>query len=190
MANFILASGSESRLRLLKQIYCTPDEVVLANIDETPLRREKPEIYVKRMAKSKAEGVAREYKNKNILAADSIIVANRQIIQKPRNSEETEIFLNLYSGKNIKSLTAVYLIKQDGSHSEKLVETKLKFKHFNQRDISDCKKYNHAENRAGGINIEGFIECMIKSIHGSYSNIVGLPLYEVRNMLISANILV
>ncbi len=141
------------------------------------------------VTKAKAIKVAESYKNENILAADSIVVLNRQIIQKPYNIEETRNFLKKYSNKNVKALTAVCFIKKDGTIIIKLVETKMKFKSLNDRDINDSIKYSKNLNCAGGISIENFSECLIKKINGSYSNIIGLPLYEVRNILISCGVL-
>ena len=144
-----------------------------------------------RVAREKVEFVAKYHKNENILSADSIVSVNNRIIQKPKDVEDVKSFLKLYSGKNIKLYTAVYLIKKDGSISKKLVLTKAKFKHLNQRDLEDVlKEKNNAINYscAGGLSVEGYIECFIKRIDGSYSNIIGLPLYDVRNMLISAGI--
>ncbi len=187
--DFILASQSKFRLQLLEKIYCVPKKIVPADIDESPLKKEKPEDYVKRIAKSKAMKVAENYKNENILAADSIVALNRQIIQKPHDVEETKTFLKKYSNKNIRALTGVCFIKKDGALILKLVETKIKFKSLNDRDINDSIKYSKNLSCAGGISIENFSECLIKKINGSYSNIVGLPLYEVRNILISCGVL-
>lgn len=187
--DFILASGSKSRLELLKKISCVPKNVVPADIDETPLKKEKPEDYVKRIAKLKALGVAEKYNEENILAADSIVVINRQIIQKPKDVKEIKNFLKKYSNRNVKVLTSVCFIKKDGTITQKVVLTKLKFKSLNPRDIDDCINHSLNLNCAGGISIEGFCECLVKSINGSYSNIIGLPLYETRNILISAGVL-
>lgn len=191
IADFILASGSKVRLKLLKQIGIAPKNICPADIDETPLKKEKPEDYVQRMAKNKAEKIAEQYKNENILSADSIVVVRNKIIQKPKDKEDIIDFLNMYSGKNIKCYTAVYLIRKDNIISKKLILTKIKFKHLNKRDIDDVlsREENISYSSAGGLMLEGFTECLVKSIHGSYSNILGLPLYDIRNMFISANIL-
>lgn len=190
MLDFILASGSQSRLELLKSVDCEPKKVYPANIDEAPLKKEKPENYVKRISLNKALYVKSVFKDDNILSADSIIVAKNRIIQKPKNIDELKYFLTLYSGKNIKCYTSVSFIKKDNTVINKLVLTKIKFKVFNNRDINDIlNEKNISLNTAGGIKIEGFCECLVKRINGSYSNIKGLPLYEARNILISHGIL-
>ncbi|MBO4956558.1 MAG: septum formation protein Maf [Rickettsiales bacterium] len=191
MLDFILASGSQVRLKLLRQIGVEPKAIKPADIDETPLKKEKPIDYVQRMAKMKAEAIAGDNQNENVLSADSIVVVRNRIIQKPKDKKEIELFLNMYSGKNVKCYSAVYFIKKNGSVSKKLVLTKIKFKHLTSKDINDVlsDEKNLAYSSAGGLLLEGFTECLIKSINGSYSNILGLPLYDVRNMLISAGVL-
>lgn len=186
MLDFILASGSESRINLLKNINYEPRMIYPANIDETPFKKEKPEDYVKRMSSSKALFVKNIFKEDNVLAADSIVVAKNKIIQKPKDIEELKYFLKLYSGKNIKCYTSISFIKKNNDAVNKLVLTKVKFKVFNNRDIEEIlDDRNISMNTAGGIRVEGFCECLIKRIDGSYSNIRGLPLYETRNILIS-----
>lgn len=187
--DFILASQSESRLNLLKKINCIPKSVIPADIDETPLKKEKPEDYVKRISRNKASKVFRDNPGENILAADSIAVLGRKIMQKPKNIDEMKTFLRSYSNKNVLAITSLCFIKKDGTLIQKIVKTKMKFKSLNQRDIDDCIKFAQAFNCAGGIRTEGFSESLIKSINGSFSNIVGLPLYETRNILISCGVL-
>ena len=191
MLDFILASGSQSRLKLLRQIGAEPKSIKPADIDETPLKKEKPIDYVQRIAKLKAETIAINNPNENILSGDSIVVVNNKIIQKPKNKQDIELFLKMYSGKNIKCYSAVYFIKKNGSISKKLVLTKIKFKHLSQKDINDIlnNEENLAYSSAGGLVLEGLTEALIKSINGSYSNILGLPLYDVRNMFVSAGIM-
>lgn len=191
MLDFILASGSQSRLKLLRQMGAEPKSIKPADIDETPLKKEKPIDYVQRIAKLKAETIAINNPNENILSGDSIVVVNNRIIQKPKNKQDIELFLKMYSGKNIKCYSAVYFIKKNGSISKKLVLTKIKFKHLSQKDINDIlnNEENLAYSSAGGLVLEGLTEALIKSINGSYSNILGLPLYDVRNMFVSAGIM-
>lgn len=189
MVDFILASGSEIRLRLLSLINCKPKDICPADIDETPYRKEKPTDYVARMSKTKAKVIKEKFPNDNILAADSIVVVRNKIIQKPKDIEELKYFLSLYSGRNVKCYTSVTFIRKDGKDINRLVLTKLKFKVFNGRDVADIlKEENISMNTAGGIRIEGFCQALVKSINGSYSNICGLPLYEVRNILISSGV--
>lgn len=188
MVQFVLGSGSKSRLELLKQINFQPDVISPADIDETPNKKEKPLDYVKRMAETKAETINQKYFGSVILCADTIVSYQSRIIQKPKDKEELINFLNFYSSKNIKLITAIYMITADGKRAKKTVETTLKFKHLSKSDIDEYIKDNNALWSAGGIIIEGLMESFIIRIIGSYSNIRGLPLYETRNMLISAGV--
>ena len=188
MVQFVLGSGSKSRLELLKQINFQPDVIFPADIDETPNKKEKPLDYVKRMAETKAETINQKYFGSVILCADTIVSYQSRIIQKPKDKEELINFLNFYSSKNIKLITAIYMITADGKRAKKTVETTLKFKHLSKSDIDEYIKDNNALWSAGGIIIEGLMESFIIRIIGSYSNIRGLPLYETRNMLISAGV--
>lgn len=188
MVQFVLGSGSPSRLQLLKQINFQPDIICPADIDETPLKKEKPIDYVKRMAETKAEVVNQKHFGSVILSADTIVNYQSRIIQKPRSNEEIEELLKFYSSKNIKLITAIYMITSDGKRAKKTVETTLKFKHLNQLDIDEYIKGGYGLNKAGGIMVESMMDSFIIRIIGSYSNVMGLPLYETRNMLISAGI--
>ncbi len=187
-AKFVLGSSSPSRLQLLKQINFQPDIVFPADIDETPLKKEKPIDYVKRMAETKAETVNQKYFGNVILSADTIVNYQSRIIQKPKNNEEIAELLNFYSSKNIKLITAIYMITADAKRAKKTVETTIKFKHLSKFDIDEYINGGYGLNKAGGIMIESIMDAFVIRIIGSYSNIMGLPLYETRNMLISAGI--
>lgn len=188
MAKFILGSGSPSRLQLLQQINLKPDIIAPADIDENPLKKENPIDYVKRMAKSKAEAIHAKYFGDVILTADTILNYQSRIIQKPQNNEEIRTLLEFYSSKNIKVITSVYMITSDNKRSQKTIETTMKFKHLSKLDIDEYVAGEYGLCKAGGVAIETMMDAFIIRIIGSYSNIMGLPLYETRNMLISAGI--
>ena len=188
MVKFVLASSSSVRLKLLKQINFEPDVIAPADIDETPLKKEKPVDYLKRMAFNKAESIHQKYFGNVILAADTIINYQSRIIQKPKNDDEIRELLNFYSSKNIKVITCVYMITDDNKRSQKVVETTIKFKHLSKLDIDQYIAGQYGIGKAGGVMIESLMESFVIRIIGSYSNIMGLPLYETRNMLISAGI--
>lgn len=188
MAQFVLASGSPIRLQLLKQINFEPDVISPADIDETPKKKENPVDYVKRMAETKAEAVNEKYFGNVILAADTIMNYQSRIIQKPKDNGEIAELLKFYSSKNIKVITSVYMITADAKRAKKTVETTIKFKNMNQWDIDEYIQGGYGLGKAGGVAIESLLEAFTIRIVGSYSNILGLPLYNVRNMLISAGI--
>jgi septum formation protein len=187
--DFILASGSTVRLELLKQVSFFPHLIISPDIDETPLKREKPRDYVLRVSKTKAERVRETYPNDNILAADTIIVVLNRIVQKLEDEEKVRRYFKLYSGRNIKALSGICFINKAGIITQKTCETKIKFKCLGKKDLDDLVKYGDIFGCSGGIRMEGFCEGLVKSIKGSYSNIVGLPLYDVRNILISNGVI-
>lgn len=185
---FVLGSSSPSRLALLKQANFIPDKVEGADIDETPLKREKPLDYVKRIAESKAEHLHKKYFGSVILCADTIGVTRSKIHQKAHTCEEVIENLKELSGKSTKVVTAVCLITSDHKKIRKLAETKLKIKHLSDNDIDEYVKSGCGLNVAGGIKMEAMFESFVIKISGNYSNILGLPLYDVRNILISAGV--
>lgn len=188
MFKFILGSGSQVRLKLLKDINFQPDIIEPADIDETPFKKEKPIDYVKRIAKSKAYALHSKYFGNVILCADTIASTESRIIQKPKDDNEIREMLKFYSNRKIKTITSVFMITADNKEVQKTVETKIKFKHLSQRDIEEYVDGGYGRGKAGGLAIESLADSFVIKIIGSYSNIMGLPLYETRNMLISAGV--
>ncbi|MDR2760749.1 MAG: Maf family nucleotide pyrophosphatase [Rickettsiales bacterium] len=183
--DFILASGSPLRLKLLEQISFFPRLSVSPDVDETPFKREKPRNYVLRVSRSKAEKIREAYPGDNILASDTIAVVLNRIVQKLESEEKVRDYFKLYSGRNIRALSGVCFINKAGTVFQKVCETKIKFKCLGKKDLDDLIKYGDIFGCSGGIRMEGFCEGLVKSVNGSYSNILGLPLCEVRNILIS-----
>ncbi|MDR0571287.1 MAG: Maf family protein [Rickettsiales bacterium] len=189
MSDFILASSSITRLELLKKACFVPKHIASPDVDETPLKKEKPTEYLSRIPKAKAEKVMETFLGENILAADSIVSLRGRVVQKLKSEEDIVFYYkHLYSGRRIRALTGVYFINKTGKTSSKIVESIIKFKHLSEDDINTILKHKETLLRcAGGISIE-LLECITIGIIGSYSNIRGLPLYEVRNMLLSNGI--
>lgn len=185
MNKLILGSASKSRLELLKKIGFIPDIIFPANINETPLKNEKPENYVKRISTTKCEKVLEIYREGCVLTADTTATRNRKILQKAHNNEELLNFLKFFSGKSCRILTAISIGKNGKLITSKIISTKIKFKNFTDFDIKQYLNFGNGLNKAGGICIEGLMDSFVLEIHGSYSNICGLPLYETRNLLLS-----
>lgn len=185
--NFILASGSPQRKQLLEQVSLSPKKFEPADIDETPLKFEKPSAYVKRMAKEKCLHVAQKYPGEIVLACDTVVVCGQKIIQKAKNDAEQECIMKMLSGKTHRVLSAVSVIDAKGRLSLKLNTTKILMKSLTEKEISDYIK-THEWVGCSGYKIEGCLAAFVRKIIGSYSGVVGLPLYETRNMLISAGI--
>lgn len=185
--DFILASGSPQRRRLLGQIGWEPKKFVSAEIDESPLKHERPLPYVRRMALEKAKKVAAEYPGENVLAADTIVTAGLRIIRKSDTPQEQEAVMRLLSGRNHKVTSAVCLIDKNGRVSERCVTTRIAMKRLSEEEIAE---YIAGGEWVGvcGYKIEGMLAGYVRRITGSYSGVVGLPLYETRNLLIGAGI--
>lgn len=185
--DFILASGSPQRRRLLEQIGYIPKEIHPADIDEHVISGETSLRYINRIAREKAIAVANLYPNENILSADTIIVANKKIIQKSANAEAQTAAMKLLSGRTHRVITSVCLIRKDGKISQKTITTKIVMKHLTENEIND---YIASEEWVGvaGYKIEGMLAGFVKKIIGSYTGVIGLPLYETKNMLNGAGI--
>lgn len=185
--DFILASQSPQRKALLNQIGFEPAKIEPADIDETPYDKEKPSQYVKRMAKEKAVCVAAKNPNKVVLASDTIIVAGAHIIQKAKSDDKQRKVMKMLSGKTHKVLTGVCVIGKDGKLALRLNVNKIKMKRLSEEEIED---YIVSKEWCGcaGYRIEGLMGGFVEQLIGSYSGVVGLPLYEARNLLIGAGV--
>ena len=185
--DFILASSSPQRKRLLEQIDFEPKEILAADIDESELAHERPLQYVRRMAYQKAKAVALLRPNENILASDTIITVGLRIIHKSKNDEEQTKVMQLLSGRNHKVISAVCLIRKDGTLTERTVTTRLSMKRMNEEEIASYVASNEWVGVCG-YKIEGRLAGFVQNMVGSFTGIVGLPLYETRNLLLGAGI--
>lgn len=185
---FILGSSSQIRLDLLKQVKIIPDLIIPADIDETPLKKEKPELYVQRIALEKCTEILKTHKEGIILTADTIGTRNKKILRKTYTDEEVLNMLNFISGKNIDILTAFCIAKNGIVVAKKLVKTKVYFKHFSEKDIKELLDSKESIGVCCGCRFEGLMQGCVRKIVGSLSNITGLPLYEVKNALISVGV--
>ncbi|MCB1842618.1 MAG: septum formation inhibitor Maf [Halioglobus sp.] len=178
----VLASASPRRHHLLQQLgvafECCP-----ADIDETPLRAETPEHYVQRLACEKARAVAQRLGDtRPVLAADTTVVLDDAILGKPQDYAEGLAMLARLSGREHRVMTALCLV-YEGSEACCLVTTEVTFAAL---DLATCKAYLASDepwDKAGGYGIQGLGGALVRSIHGSYSNVVGLPLAETRELL-------
>ncbi len=183
MSQLILASASPRRKDLLKQIGITPDLVAPADIDESPLKKELPRQYAMRIAEQKACIVAEKHVGTFVLGADTVVTTGSRILPKASDDAEVEKCLKLLSGKQHSVLTAVCVISPDGKKSTRIVTTKVKFKLLTNDEIALYIKCGEGVGKAGGYAIQGLAGGFVKAINGSYSSVVGLPLFEVKNML-------
>ena len=175
---FILASSSPRRIRLLENAGFKPAEIVPADIDESERKGETPDEYVVRVATEKAKHVAGLRPDMCIVAADTIIVAQGQIIRKAQTEQQARANLKLISGGTHYAYTGYCIISATGQVISKLVKTNIKMKKFTQTEMDTMIASNEWKNVAG-YTIEGLLSSLVKGITGSYTNIIGLPVYEV-----------
>ena len=197
MTRLVLASASPRRLALLAQIGITPDEVVAADIDETPLKGETPRLLALRLARAKAEAV--DAGDAIILAADTVVAVGRRLLPKAETEQQARECLALLSGRSHRVLTGVAVRrtagfqpasatagKDAGGTRTRLAEARVAFKVLSAAEIEAYIASKEWQGKAGGYAIQGLAARYITNIIGSYTAIVGLPLYETANLLESA----
>ena len=185
----ILASESPRRLELLAQMGIAPDHVIPADIDETPLTKELPRDMALRLAEAKVRAVVAKSALKKpalILGADTIVACGRRVLPKPDTQEDAYNCLNLLSGRAHRVFTALALIDRAGQVHTRLVMTRVQFKRLEARESAGYVSSGEWRGLAGGYGIQGKAAAFVKSINGSYSNVVGLPLIETAHMLNAA----
>ncbi len=187
--SLVLASASPRRLALLAQIGVVPSAVIPADIDETERPGELPRAVALRLAVEKAECIAALHKGSNIFAADTVVCVGRRIVPKAETAEVARACLALLSGRAHRVYTGICLIDTTGHSRSRVVETRLKMKRLSEREIADYIRTNEWQGKAGGYGIQGRAEAFIHHLNGSYSNVVGLPLFETRNLLFSAGLI-
>lgn len=179
----ILASASPRRKDLLAQIGIVPDHIIPADIDESVLKGEVPRVYARRMAHEKAEKIAKTHKGGFILAADTVVAVGRRILPKTETEEQTRDCLSLLSGRRHRIYGGVALLSPTGKMQSRVVETVVQFRPLTPQHIDRYVETQEWQGVAGGYAVQGYADSFVKSIRGSYSNIVGLPLYDTMNML-------
>ena len=187
-SKLILASASPRRLDLLKRMGFAPDEVIPADIDESVKKGEKPEQYVVRVAEEKAYAIINNKLAPDdafVLSADTTVVCANQIIGKPEDRADAKRIMNLLCGRKHRVLTAVCIIAPNGDKRSKLVETSVKFKNANDHEIEEYLDTNEWIGKAGAYGLQGDPGGFCISINGSFSSVVGLPMYETKNILLS-----
>jgi len=185
----VLASGSPRRVSLLNQAGIEPDGLRPSNVDETPQRGELPRACANRLARAKAQvafdllRADEELQGAYIIAADTVVAVGRRILPKPELIDEAAQCLRLLSGRNHRVHTSVCLVTPNEAYRQRLVETRVRFKRLSQDDIEAYLDSGEWRGKAGGYAAQGIAGSFIVKIVGSYSNVVGLPLYEVTTLL-------
>jgi septum formation protein len=179
----ILASASPRRRELLAQLGIALDTVVAAEIDEAPAKRESPVALARRLARAKALVVASRHKGEFVLGADTVVALGRRVLGKPMSAREAAEFLKALSGRRHRVVGAICLVDPTGAAHERLVTTTVRFKRLSPGEIASYVESEEWRDKAGGYAIQGRASAFVAWIGGSYSNVVGLPLFETWTLL-------
>ncbi len=182
-ARLILASASPRRSALLAQIGVTPDAVFAPAIDEAPLRGELPRLTAQRLGRAKAAAGAAAWPDCFVLAADTVVAAGRRALPRAATAAEARQCLDLLSGRRHRVFSAVVLLAPDGHRAERLVSSIVSFARLTEQQKSDYLAGGEWRGKAGGYAIQGRAAGFIRFLSGSYSGVVGLPLYETAQLL-------
>jgi septum formation protein len=185
----VLASGSPRRLALLSQAGIEPDALRPADIDETPEQNETPRACANRLARAKADAALKsvhiddELTGAFILAADTVVAVGKRILPKADLVDEAAQCLRLLSGRNHRVYTAICLVTPRETFRQRLVETRVRFKRLSQDEIQAYIGSGEWHGKAGGYAVQGIAGSFVVKMVGSYTNVVGLPLYETTALL-------
>lgn len=180
----ILASGSPRRLDLLNQVGVKPARLMPMDIDETPKKSEHPRSLARRLSTEKAQAALGAiqgdlaWRQSYILSADTVVAVGRRILSKTEYMDEASAALHLLSGRSHWVYTGVCLVTPGGLFRQKVVETKVRFKRLSTREIDTYLASDQWRGKAGAYAIQGIAGSFVQKLVGSYTNVVGLPLYE------------
>ncbi len=185
----VLASGSPRRLGLLNQAGIEPDQLLPSAVDEIPVKGELPRRLAARLAREKAEAALATIQQDEalrgafIVAADTVVAVGRRILPKAELLDEAAQCLRLLSGRSHRVYTGVCVVTPKEAFRQRLVESRVRFKRLSKEDLEAYLASGEWRGKAGGYAIQGFAGTFVVKIIGSYSNIVGLPLYETMGLL-------
>ena len=185
----VLASASPRRLALMQQAGIEPDFLRPTSIDETPKKGEMPRTLVRRLARAKAEAayaLAQKdtaLRGSYILGADTSVAVGRRVVSKTDRLDEAAAALQLLSGRSHRVYTAICLVLPTGEMRQRVVETRVRMKRLSNDEIESYLGSGEWRGKAGAYAIQGIAGAFVLKLVGSYTNVVGLPLMEVVNML-------
>ena len=179
----VLASSSPRRLDLLHQLGITPSVVCPTDIDETPLPEEMPKALAQRLAIAKAHAIAHDHGGAWIISADTVVAVGRRILGKPESDRDSQDMLSLLSGRRHAVYGGICVITPQGKVISRVVKTTVIFKPLTNHEITHYIASGEPKGKAGSYAIQGYAGAFVRGITGSYSNVVGLSLYDLRQML-------
>jgi septum formation protein len=182
-SRLILASASPRRAELLRQIGWIPDAVDPADLDESGRPGELPRPHALRLAAAKAAAVAPRHPGCFVLAADTVVACGRRILPKAEDAATARRCLALLSGRRHRVLGAIVARAPEGRTATRLVTTIVAMKRLSQPEIDAYVESGEWRGKAGGYAIQGRAAVLVRAIEGSYSNVVGLSLFDVHQML-------
>ena len=185
----VLASGSPRRLALLNQAGIEPDSLQPTEVDEIPVKGELPRALANRLAKTKAQAalasvkIDEDLRGSYILAADTVVAVGRRVMPKAEMLDEAAACLRLLSGRNHRVYTGICLVTPRETFRQRLIETRVRFKRLSTEDVEAYLASGEWRGKAGGYAIQGLAGTFVVKMVGSYTNVVGLPLYETMSLL-------
>ena len=185
----VLASGSPRRLALLNQAGIEPDSLQPAEVDELPIKGELPRALATRLARAKAETalasvkIDEELRGSYIIAADTVVAVGRRILPKAELIDEASNCLRLLSGRSHRVYTGLCVVTPAAKIRQKLVETRVRFKRLSREELESYLASGEWRGKAGGYAVQGLAGTFVIKLVGSYTNVVGLPLYETVGLL-------
>ena len=182
MRKLVLASTSPRRRELLARIGLAPARVAAPDIDETPLKGELPRAYVARLAETKALAVERA-PGEVVLAGDTTVAVGRRILEKPIDEVDLRRMLGLLSGRRHHVWSGVCVVGADGKPRVRVADTIVAFKPLSAAEIDWYVESGEGMGKAGGYAIQGVAAAFVTRLDGSYSGVMGLPLFETSALL-------
>jgi septum formation protein len=179
----ILASASRRRQDLLQKLGL-PFTAIPSRVEETPSEGESPEEHVLRLCEEKAREVGQHHPEHWVIGADTIVLLEGGILGKPRNRKEAQWMLQGLQGKAHEVFTGLCILRvTDGQMMKKAVRTVVHFRALSDEETAWYLRTGEPFDKAGGYAIQGYGGVLIRSIEGSYTNVVGLPVTELVEML-------
>ena len=180
---FVLASSSPRRLDLLRQVGLDPDLIDPAELDEAAFKGELPAQHATRLAAAKARAVAARHPGAFVLGADTVVACGRRILPKADDAAAARRCLALLSGRRHRVYGGIALMTPSGKLASRHVQTVVAFKRLSEAEIAAYLECGEWRGKAGGYAIQGRAALFVRQIGGSYSNVVGLPLFETASLL-------